>query len=118
MKAICTATFAIVFMSSAWAGDTSSSTVCKPDYTGGGTTCTTTSRESAPATPPRQLSPAEERQQREAKDASIRKWEAYCRPTRRVDKEGVTRLQYAHEGCEFGRSEADEVVADATRSVN
>jgi len=115
MKAICTATFAIVFVSSAWAGETST-TVCKPNP-GGGSTCTTSSRESLPATP-RQLSPAEERQQRDARDASIRKWEAYCRPTRRIDKEGVTRLQYAQEGCEFGRSEADEVLADATRSVN
>jgi hypothetical protein len=113
MKAICTATFAIVCVSSAWAGD--STTVCKPNI-GGGSTCTT--RESMPAQPPRQLSQAEERQQREERDASIRKWEAYCKPTRRVDKEGVIRLQYAHEGCEFGRSEADEVVAEATRSVN
>lgn len=35
----------------------------------------------------------------------IRKWEAYCRPEPHADKYNVIRLTYAHEGCEFGRSE-------------
>jgi hypothetical protein len=34
-----------------------------------------------------------------------RKWEAFCKPQANVDKLGVTRYSYAHEGCEFGRSE-------------
>lgn len=33
------------------------------------------------------------------------KWVAFCKPIRAVDDEGVTRLRYAHPGCEFGRSE-------------
>jgi hypothetical protein len=115
MKAICTAIVAIVFVSSAWAGETST-TVCKPNP-GGGSTCTTSSRDNLPAIP-RQLSPAEARQLREDREASISKWEAYCKPTRRIDKEGIARLQYAHEGCEVGRSEPDEVVANATKPAN
>lgn len=35
----------------------------------------------------------------------IQKWEAFCKPVGHVDANGVTRLSYAHEGCEFGRSE-------------
>ena len=37
--------------------------------------------------------------------ASIEKWEAFCKPTRTYDKEGVVRLVYARKGCELGRSE-------------
>lgn len=33
------------------------------------------------------------------------RWEKFCRPIRRVDDLGVTRLSYAHDGCEFGRSQ-------------
>lgn len=35
----------------------------------------------------------------------IRKWEAFCAPVGHVDALGVTRLSYAHPGCENGRSE-------------
>lgn len=35
----------------------------------------------------------------------IAKWESFCRPTGVVDSEGVTRMRYAHEGCENGRTE-------------
>lgn len=31
------------------------------------------------------------------------KWVGFCEPIEVVDPLGVTRLQYAHEGCEFGR---------------
>src|SRR6201989_1052591 len=37
--------------------------------------------------------------------ARIEKWEAYCKPKRTFDSEGVVRLVYARKGCEFGRSE-------------
>lgn len=40
-----------------------------------------------------------------AKQARIKKWEAFCRPARRYDDTGVARLVYARNGCEFGRSE-------------
>lgn len=32
------------------------------------------------------------------------KWVAFCKPVGHLDKYGVTRLTYAHEGCEFGRT--------------
>lgn len=33
------------------------------------------------------------------------KWFAFCKPVGAPDSLGVIRLRYAHEGCEFGRSE-------------
>ncbi len=32
-------------------------------------------------------------------------WLAYCKPTTRVDRYGVTFVEYAHAGCEFGKYE-------------
>lgn len=49
--------------------------------------------------------PAQEQEDEKARRASIEKWEAFCKPTRTYDKEGVVRLVYARKGCEFGRSE-------------
>lgn len=40
-----------------------------------------------------------------AQDASIAKWEAFCKPTKTYDHDGIGRLTYAEKGCEFGRSE-------------
>lgn len=37
------------------------------------------------------------------RDARIAEWESFCKPVGVPDKYGVTRLQYAHAGCEFGR---------------
>ena len=48
---------------------------------------------------------AQDRDDEKARRASIEKWEAFCKPTRTVDNEGVGRLVYAKKGCEFGRSE-------------
>jgi hypothetical protein len=48
---------------------------------------------------------AQEREDERARRASIEKWEAFCKPTRTYDNEGVVRLTYARRGCEFGRSE-------------
>ena len=64
-----------------------------------GRVCTTSYRE----LPPRDL--AQEREDEKARRASIDKWEAFCKPTRSIDNEGVGRLAYAHKGCEFGRTE-------------
>ncbi|MGH7175142.1 MAG: hypothetical protein ACREGR_02160 [Minisyncoccia bacterium] len=35
----------------------------------------------------------------------IRKWESFCKPMPVVGHYGVTFLHYAHEGCEFGRTQ-------------
>ena len=48
---------------------------------------------------------AQEREDERARRASIEKWEAFCKPTRTYDDQGVTRLTYARKGCESGRSE-------------
>ena len=37
--------------------------------------------------------------------ATKHKWESFCQPQKHLDQYGVTRLSYAHSGCEFGRSE-------------
>ena len=42
---------------------------------------------------------------RRVKLEEIKRWEAFCKPTRTYDTLGVTRLVYAKNGCEFGRSE-------------
>jgi hypothetical protein len=34
-----------------------------------------------------------------------RQWVAFCKPTFRTDKLGVTRYVYAREGCEYGRTQ-------------
>jgi len=49
--------------------------------------------------------PAQDQEDEKAKRASIEKWEAFCKPKRTYDDEGVVRLLYARKGCEFGRSE-------------
>ena len=64
-----------------------------------GRVCTTSYRDQ----PPRDE--AQEREDEKARRASIEKWEAFCKPTRTFDNEGVGRLVYAKKGCEFGRSE-------------
>ena len=48
---------------------------------------------------------AQDQEDEKARRASIEKWEAFCKPQRTYDNEGVTRLTYARKGCEFGRSE-------------
>ncbi len=49
--------------------------------------------------------PAQEAEDYKAKQEGIKKWEAFCKPTRRQDELGVVRLAYARSGCEFGVSE-------------
>jgi hypothetical protein len=73
------------------------------------TTCTysqfygRTCRTSVTADQPRNY--AQEAEDEAAKQERIRKWEAFCKPARSYDSEGVVRLVYARKGCEFGRSE-------------
>jgi len=47
----------------------------------------------------------QDQEDEKARRASIEKWEAFCKPKRTYDDEGVVRLLYARKGCEFGRSE-------------
>lgn len=95
---------AAVLMSGNANADSVTSTNCRRSfYTG--TTCSTTTVDTSSSATPRQTSAAEERKNWEDKQERIRKWEAFCKPTRVTDKEGITRMKYAQEGCEFGRSE-------------
>ena len=81
------------------------STSCKSSAYGP-RTCTTTTTSSNGSEPAnqKQMSIVEERQYREEKEARIRKWEEYCKPTGFIDDMGITRLRYAHAGCDLGRS--------------
>jgi hypothetical protein len=67
------------------------------------TTTTTTSNGSEP-TDQKQIGIVEDRLYREQKQARIRKWEEFCKPTGFVDDMGITRLRYAHAGCDLGRN--------------
>ena len=64
-----------------------------------GRVCTTSYRDQPP------IDEAQAREDEKARRASIEKWEAFCKPVRTIDSEGVGRLVYAKKGCEFGRSE-------------
>ena len=64
-----------------------------------GRMCTTRYSETQPR------NTAQDQEDEKARRASIEKWEAFCKPTRTYDNEGVVRLMYAKKGCEFGRSE-------------
>ena len=107
-------TAAVLISASAQAENTTTvtSTSCKRGY-GGVETCTTTksSGDSEPARPS-QISKAQARKDQEEADARDRKWEEFCKPARSVDKFGITRLQYAHAGCEFGITEESSSFAE------
>jgi hypothetical protein len=72
----------------------------------GPSVCTETTVNSAAPAPakPMEIDPVEERLAREAREARIRKWEDYCKPASFIDEMGITRLRYAHAGCDLGRS--------------
>lgn len=72
----------------------------------GPSTCTTTTTSSNGSETPsqKQMGIVEERLYQEEKEARIRKWEAFCKPTGFVDDMGITRLRYAHAGCDLGRN--------------
>ena len=48
---------------------------------------------------------AQEAEDYRARQENIKKWEAFCKPTRTYDNFGMVRLVYARNGCEFGRNE-------------
>lgn len=78
---------------------TTTSTNCR------GSVCTETRTVSNGAPPTeKQMSIVEERLYREQKEARIRKWEEFCKPSGFIDDMGITRLRYAHAGCDLGRS--------------
>ena len=84
---------------------TTTSTSCRGSAYGP-STCTETRSTSSGSQPAneKQMSIVEERLYREAKEARIRKWEEFCKPTGFIDDMGITRLRYAHAGCDLGRN--------------
>ena len=72
----------------------------------GPSVCTETTVNSSvpPPARPQEINPVEERLAQEAREARIRKWEDFCKPASFIDEMGITRLRYAHAGCDLGRS--------------
>lgn len=109
MIAMAIALNALMFIERASAQDTTVSTSCGRNALGG-YSCSTSSR-TTPVRVPREwrdLSKGEQAQlmaDEVARDQRIAKWEAFCKPTARVDDLGVSRYSYAHKGCEYGRYE-------------
>jgi hypothetical protein len=78
---------------------------CKNSAYGPAVCTETTVNSSGPeAAKPKEISAAEERLAREEKEARIRKWQDFCKPAGFIDEMGITRLRYAHPGCDLGRS--------------
>jgi hypothetical protein len=100
---------AVLISESAGAGTTVTTTSknCRDSAYGPSTcTTTTTSNDTEQSTPaPRPSNAAQARKEQQEADAREHQWEEFCKPTGVVDKFGITRLQYAHQGCEFGISE-------------
>jgi len=67
----------------------------------GATSCKTVGIEDQPQT----RDTAQEAEDLKIKQEGIKKWEAFCKPTRTRDEFGMVRLVYARSGCEFGRTE-------------
>ena len=100
MKTTLYAIAALVLQSSAaeaWEVRTS----CSHSRFYGSTSCRTVGIEDYP----RIRDETQEAEDYRARQETIKKWEAFCKPTRTYDTLGVTRLVYARNGCEFGRSE-------------
>jgi hypothetical protein len=91
---------------------TTTSTSCRGSAYGP-STCTETRSTSngSPQADDKQLSIVEGRLSGEAKEARIRRWEEFCKPTSFIDDMGITRLRYAHAGCDLGRSSESGPVA-------
>jgi hypothetical protein len=77
---------------------------CRSSAYGPSTCTTTTSSNGSEPANQKQISAAEDRLYQEEKEARIRKWEEFCKPTGFVDDMGITRLRYAHAGCDLGRN--------------
>jgi hypothetical protein len=76
-------------------------TTCAHSRFYGTSSCRTVGIEDQPQT----RDHAQEAEDYKAKQESIKKWEAFCKPARTYDDLGVVRLVYAQKGCEFGRGE-------------
>jgi hypothetical protein len=97
---------------SAGAEVSTTSTSCRRSAYGPVQCTTTTSTTGGSAVSnQKQMSQAEERKYIEEKEARIRKWEEFCKPTSVVDNMGITRLQYAREGRDLGRN-GDDALAE------
>jgi hypothetical protein len=96
MKTIYAIAALAIMSSSAQAWDVNTTCTYSRFY---GSTCRTS------VLPDQQRDYAQEAEDEAAKQERIKKWEAFCKPTRTYDNEGVVRLVYARKGCEFGRSE-------------
>ena len=78
---------------------------CKSSAYGPAVCTETTVNSSAPEpAKPKEINAAEERLAREEREARIRKWQDFCKPEGFIDEMGITRLRYAHAGCDLGRS--------------
>lgn len=85
---------------------------CTRDYSGASICTTTSGKVEEPPRPKPLNSKAEAAAAAAAlkqENERIEKWEAYCQPTGKIDEFGVTRLSYAHKGCEFGISEPPQL---------
>jgi hypothetical protein len=83
---------------------------CRNSY-GGGSVCTTVIKtdDGADARPPsKKRDQEQERQDAEAARFREAKWQEFCKPYPRVDRFNVTRFQYAHSGCDLGRTGENE----------
>ena len=83
----------------------------------GPSTCTETRTTSngSEAAAQKQMSAQEERLYQAEKEARIRKWEEFCKPSGFIDDMGITRLRYAHAGCDLGRNGDGPVAQVQTR---
>src|SRR5262249_12892999 len=73
-------------------------TSCRPNFVGGGETCTTTTVQSPNPTPSLGMS----QKDFTAQAARIAKWEEVCKPKLTYDQYGVARYVYANADCEVG----------------
>jgi len=76
-------------------------TSCAQSRYYGSTSCRTVGIEDQPQT----RDTAQEAEDLKLKQEGIKKWEAFCKPTRTHDELGMVRLVYARSGCEFGRTD-------------
>jgi hypothetical protein len=104
MKPLYVLAFSAAVLTS-WSAVAAETTVTTTSTNCRGSTCTETKTVSSGSQPAeKQMSIVEERLYREQKEARIRKWEEFCKPAGFVDDMGITRLRYAHAGCDLGRS--------------
>ena len=104
MKPLYALAFSAAVLTS-WSAVAAETTVTTTSTNCRGTICTETRTVSNGSQPTeKQMSIVEERLYREAKEARIRKWEEFCKPAGFIDDMGITRLRYAHAGCDLGRS--------------